>query len=57
MSLSQRHEFGYNVHIMDWLSANYQLVVFASAIVPLFPSCLEPVAVPTDGYQVGSVCL
>lgn len=57
MSLSQRHEFGYNVHIMDWLSASYQLVVFTSAIVPLFPSRLEPVAVTTDGCQVVSVCL
>lgn len=57
MSLSQRYEFGYNVHVMDWLSTSYQLVVFASAIVPLLPSCLESMAVPTDGCQVVSVCL
>ena len=57
MSLSQRHELGYNVHVMDRLSTSYQLVVFASAIVPLLPSCLESMAVPTDGCQVVSVCL
>lgn len=57
MWLSQRHEFCYNVHIMDWLSTSYQLVVFASAILSLLPSCLEPMAVPTDGCQVGSVYL
>lgn len=57
MSLSQRYELGYNVHVMDWLSASYQLVVFASAIVSLLPSCLESMAVPTDGCQVVSVCL
>lgn len=57
MSLSQRYELSYNVHVMDWLSTSYQLVVFASAIVPLLPSCLESMAVPTDGCQVVSVCL
>ena len=57
MSLSQRYELGYNVHVMDWLSTSYQLVVFASAIVPLLPSCLESMAVPTDGCQVVSVRL
>lgn len=57
MSISQRYELGYNVHVMDWLSASYQLVVFASAIVSLLPSCLESMAVPTDGCQVVGVCL
>ena len=57
MSLSQRYELSYNVHVMDWLSTSYQLVVFASAIVSLLPSCLEPMAVPTDGCQVVSVRL
>lgn len=57
MSLSQRYELSYNVHVMDWLSTSYQLVVFASAIVPLLPSCLESMAVPTDGCQVVSVRL
>ena len=57
MSLSQRYELSYNVHVMDWLSTSYQLVAFASAIVPLLPSCLKPMAVPTDGCQVVSVCL
>ena len=57
MGLSQRHEFCYNVHRSDWFSASNQLVVFASAIVSLLPSCLETMAVSTDGCQVGSVCL
>ena len=57
MILSQRYELSYNVHVMDWLSTSYQLVVFASAIVPLLPSCLESMAVPTDGCQVVSVRL
>ena len=57
MSLSQRYELSYNVHVMDWLSTSYQLVVFASAIVPLLPSCLESMAVPTDGCQIASVRL